>query len=248
MAVVVGAGSELNLTVVQNGDADVTTLLEIWVGAGATLRTFRVQDFRSGSVVSRIQAAVGANASYTHAECLFGGDYTASTVQAKLIGQEASHTVQTLVLGSEREKFDLLRQATVNAPGGSVCLQTANVLMHHSQLVDRGLITIPAGKAGSKARQQAETLLLSPHATYASQPELEVAESEVECGHASSVGSLDQEQLFYLMSRGLDEATANRQLVQGFLEPILRKMRQAGLHEMVNCLVAKRFGLELLDC
>jgi Fe-S cluster assembly protein SufD len=244
----VGAGSHLNLTLVQNGSADLVTLIEAWVEPGATLNMFRVQDLQGGTVVARVQTVVEAGGHYSHAECLFGGDYVSSLIQGDLVGAEASLATKAIVVGEGQERFDLAREAVVRAPGGRVDLQAASVLLGQSQVVDRSRITIPAGQAGSVAQQQADALLLSPQATYASQPELEVAEAEVECGHASAVGSLDPDKLFYLMSRGLTETAASRQLVQGFLDPTLQAMRRAGLREMVNCLVAKRFGLDRLDC
>ncbi|MBI4039296.1 SufD family Fe-S cluster assembly protein [Candidatus Daviesbacteria bacterium] len=90
------------------------------------------------------------------------------------------------------------------------------VLKDYSQINFDGLVKIDKGATGANAYMSAKFLLLSDQAKARAVPSLEIDENEVVCGHAAAVGKIDQEQLFYLMSRGLSRSLAVKQIVKGF--------------------------------
>lgn len=87
-----------------------------------------------------------------------------------------------------------------------------------------GVIRITKDGHGSDAFLEERALLLSPNALANTIPSLEIEANDVKCKHAATAGPVDQEQLFYLRSRGLDERTAETLIVRGFLEHVLRQL------------------------
>lgn len=96
------------------------------------------------------------------------------------------------------------------------------VLKDRSQIDFDGLVKIDKGAKGANAQMTARFLLLSDQAKARAVPSLEIDENEVVCGHAAAVGKIDQEQLFYLMSRGLTKHMAIKLIVEGFFTDMAR--------------------------
>jgi Fe-S cluster assembly protein SufD len=92
-----------------------------------------------------------------------------------------------------------------------------------------GMIRIEETGQKTEAFQTNRNLLLSDGATAQSVPNLEILANDVKCGHASSVGPLDDEQRYYLMSRGLDRRRADRLQVRGFFEEVLARIPQRSI-------------------
>ncbi|HZN59563.1 MAG TPA: SufD family Fe-S cluster assembly protein, partial [Planctomycetota bacterium] len=98
------------------------------------------------------------------------------------------------------------------------------VLKDRSRSAYTGLIRIEPGCPDSEAYQENRNLLLNDGARAESIPELEILTDEVKCTHGATMGTLDAQHLFYLMSRGIDRAEAIRLIVGGFIEPTLSRL------------------------
>lgn len=242
LLVVVEDGARATVVVRRQGYGRASSLIELALGQEAHLNLVKVQDLGKSDDYGRLQAELAEAAQLSVSECLFGGNYTASWADVVLNGPAAAFESRVVVVGTGQERFDLSRRVRHRQASTESRLESANVLLGSSQEIDRGRISVDRGAAGCLAEQKAATLLLGERADFASLPELEVDEDDVACSHASSVGTVDQERLFYLMSRGLDRPAAERRLAEGFVSPILAEMRQAGLDEMVSCLIAARFA------
>src|SRR3984957_15530686 len=94
---------------------------------------------------------------------------------------------------------------------------------HSSHSVYRGLIRVEKGASGTNAFQTNRNLVLGEGARADSVPTLEIEENDVRCSHASAVGPIDEEQRFYLESRGVPTAMADRLIVSGFLDDVLER-------------------------
>jgi len=88
----------------------------------------------------------------------------------------------------------------------------------------RGLLKIDDGATGSRSNVVCDALLLDPESRSDTYPYIEIDEKEVTVGHEASVSKIGEEQLFYLMSRGLDEDQANSMIVNGFIEPLAKEL------------------------
>lgn len=104
--------------------------------------------------------------------------------------------------------------------------------------VFNGKVVVHAGARGTDARQSSDNLLLADRAEVNTKPELEIYTDDVKCAHGATVGELDVEQLFYLRSRGLDEATARNLLIFAFANALLRRIETPELRERIVAAVA----------
>ena len=113
------------------------------------------------------------------------------------------------------------------------------VLKDKSQSAYTGLIRIDETAPQSEAYQENRNLVLNDGAKAESIPELEILTDEVKCSHGATVGTLDPQHLFYLMSSGLTRSEATRLIQRGFVEPTLSKLPD-GLQERLRSHVEER--------
>lgn len=103
-------------------------------------------------------------------------------------------------------------------------------ILQHGVILDRGTLTfngighIVRGAKGADAQQESRVLMLSDKARSDANPILLIDENEVTAGHAASIGQVDPEDMYYLMSRGLDRATAERLVIRGFLGAVITEI------------------------
>ncbi|MBV8233569.1 MAG: SufD family Fe-S cluster assembly protein, partial [Planctomycetaceae bacterium] len=88
----------------------------------------------------------------------------------------------------------------------------------------RGLLKVADGAKGSKSNVVCDALILDPQSRSDTYPSIEIDEDDVTIGHEASVSKIGEEQLFYLMSRGLSEAEASTMIVSGFIEPLVKEL------------------------
>jgi Fe-S cluster assembly protein SufD len=111
-----------------------------------------------------------------------------------------------------------------------------------SRAVFRGIIRVWPGAQQTDAYQTNRNLLLSPEARADSLPNLEIQADDVKCSHGATVGQLDQESLFYLMSRGLTRSQAERLVVLGFLGEVLSRLPLGGVTEKVTKVIERKLS------
>ena len=97
-------------------------------------------------------------------------------------------------------------------------------MRENASSVFNGIGHIKHGGTKSIANQESRVLMLSEHARGDANPILLIDEDDVEAGHAASVGRVDPEQLYYLMSRGISQKEAERLVIHGFLDPVVREL------------------------
>lgn len=119
-------------------------------------------------------------------------------------------------------------------------------ILQHGVILERGTLTfngighIIKGAKGADAQQESRVLMLSDKARSDANPILLIEENEVTAGHAASIGQVDPEDMYYLMSRGLDQATAERLVIRGFLGAVITEIPVSSVREdMIAVLDAK---------
>ena len=203
-------------------DALVVPISAYRVGENAVLRLVTYQRLapsawhiaRSTGVVARdgrlLQAVVG-----------LGGYYDRSRNDAVLAGSGSHNELRTTFLGSGRQVHDFRTHQLHLAAHSSSVLLSKGAVADESRSIYTGLIEIEHGARRTDARQTNHNLLLSPHAHADSVPNLDIRENDVRCAHASSVGPLDELQRWYLESRGVTPADAQRLMIRGFYNEML---------------------------
>ncbi len=218
-----------------------SSVTDIIVHPNAKATHISLQDFAENVTdLSLKRAIVKRNASMSWIECLFGGVFSQSIVTTELAEEGASVGAKTQFFGKGSQKFDLYQNVRHVASNTHSELRTRGALMDTAKTIYRGLVRVEKGTKGCVGHQKEDTLLLGERAEIDAVPSLEIESADVRCGHAATVGRLDKEKMFYLMSRGLDEVACRKLLVEGFFAPIVVEMRAAGLDDRVQCIIDER--------
>ena len=139
-------------------------------------------------------------------------------VAVHLTGRGAQATIVGLVIGRGDHKISVHTQQLHDAPETTSNLLVKAALMGGVQFTYDGVIRVARAAQKSDAYQKNENLLLSAHAHARSDPALEILANDVRCTHGSTTGKPNEDQLWYLASRGLSRSVAEQLLVEGFFE------------------------------
>lgn len=201
-------------------------VVEIFLKENAKLKYINLQNLSPLTYnFNYKKAKIERNAEFNFYDINFGSKLTYSDVIAILDGENSRFEHHGMFVGNEMQQFDLGVNAIHNAPYTYSNMLTKGALNNEAKAIYRGLIKISKDAHDSNGYQKEDTILLSDKAESDSIPKLEIENNEVKCTHGASVSQVDQEKLFYLMTRGLDEAQAKVELVKGFLESVLNQVK-----------------------
>jgi Fe-S cluster assembly protein SufD len=169
-----------------------------------------------------------------------GGGLVRSTLEARLDKPGASLDSYSLLVGHENRHVDCVNIVTHGAPD-TRSNQTARAIAGDaSRVIFNSKVIVDAGAVRAQSQQSCRGLLLSPTAEIDSRPQLEIHADEVKCAHGATTGRLDPDMLFYMLSRGLDRATAQSLLVYAFLADVLTGMSVASARTAIeNALISQ---------
>lgn len=172
-----------------------------------------------------------------------GSRLTKGRVEAILSGDGASVKLLGLYIADGKQHMDRYTLQDHRAASGTSDLLFKGVVTDEARSVYSGLIRVlPEGK-GTAAYQQNRNLLLSRKARADSIPNLEIGANDIiGCTHGATVGKVDEEQLFYLMCRGLTRVDATRLIVEGFVDPLVAAVPVAGLRDALRREISARVG------
>ncbi len=169
--------------------------------------------------VRRAKAARDARVDFTVGE--LGEGYTIGEFGSLLEGEGSASNGHAVALGTGRAHMDLTAKMVHVAKFSQSDTSARGVMQGRAEGIYRGVTHIQKGASGAVGEQSERLLMLSPKSRADAIPTLLIDENDVKCGHAASVGQISEEQLFYLMSRGISEVEAKRMIVWGFLDPVL---------------------------
>ncbi len=238
--VVAGAGSRVTLVQSLSSAAPASPALhcgivEVVAGDGAEVRFCSLQRWSAATdsfAVRRALVGRGARVEWVAGE--FGGRLARSEVQSLLYGDGGRSRATVAYFASGTQHLDVGAGAVHVAPGTESEIIARGALAGRSRAVYRGLGHILRGARGARMEQRQRALLLSPQARGDSIPSLLIEENDVQAGHAAAAGPLDDDQLFYLMSRGLPVAQARRLLVRGFFQPLVAGLDLPALRPLLD--------------
>jgi Fe-S cluster assembly protein SufD len=203
----------------------VIPVTEVAVGPAARVSSVVLQDLDAAAwQLAGQTSTVGVEASFTSAVAAFGGEYARLRTDCRLTGRGASGTLLAAYLGTSDQMLDFRTFQDHAAPDTTSELLFKGALGDSSRSVYTGLITVRPEGRGTNAFQTNRNLKLSEDAWAESVPNLEIENNDVHCSHASTVGPVDQEQRFYLESRGVPPQTAERLIVAGFFDEVLERL------------------------
>ena len=156
-------------------------------------------------------------------------------------GQGADLRLHSLSVSGKDQEFDQRTLQTHQAPNSRSDLLFKNALMAGGRTIFSGMIRVSPEAQYTDAYQTNRNLLLDPSAEANSLPGLEILANDVKCSHGATSGQIDDEQLFYMRSRGITEQLARQLLVFGFFEEIISKIHLPDLENKVLGWIEERF-------
>ena len=229
--VVLGAGARLDLVeshVVLGAGRPLTNLVNRFaVGAGAELNHDRLQiGALAGRSIGKNHYHVSADARLTQTVATLGGALVRNEIEALLDGSGIALGLNGFYLARERQHVDNTIQVEHAAPSSVSDQFYKGVLDGQARAVFAGRIVVRREAQKTNAYQNNGNLLLSSDAEVDTKPELEIFADDVKCSHGATAGELDERELFYLRSRGIDPATARSLLTYAFADEVLQRFRQ----------------------
>jgi Fe-S cluster assembly protein SufD len=227
---VVDAGEASEVTVVERFvSADVTALVvpvvELIARPGAHLRYLAVNELGRQVWMIGHQVARGERDSRSVLGTVaLGGDYARVRTDARLVGPGAEGEQVAAYFGEGDQMHDFRTLQDHAAPKTRSNLLFKGAVQGRSQSVYTGLIRVRKEARGTDAFQTNRNLKLSEHAWAESVPNLDIETNDVRCSHASAVGPIDDDQRFYLESRGVPPGLAERLIVLGFFADVFDRL------------------------
>ncbi len=214
---------ETHLTL--GGGHNLTNLVNRFVlGRGAELWHDRLQLGEvSGSLIGRTEYEISADAGLTQTLATLGGALVRNEIDALLDGSKIGVQLNGLYLTRDRQHIDNMIRVEHAKPDSLSDQFYKGVLDGRAQAAFAGKIVVQRPAQKTNAYQTNNNLLLSPDAEINTKPELEIFADDVKCSHGATAGELDERELFYLRSRGLDPATARSMLTFAFAGEVLER-------------------------
>lgn len=243
LVVRVGADAEVRICDVQlsSGPVLVAPVVELDVGPAGRLGYLNVQGLSAGAwQIGSHLARVERDATLTAASAGLGGAYARTRTDARLVGRGASGDLLSLYFGSGSQMLDFRTYQDHAAPDTTSNLLYKGAVGDSSRSVYSGLIRVRPDARGTNAFQTNRNLKLSEDAWAESVPNLEIENNEVRCSHASAVGPIDPDQVFYLESRGVPTAAAERLIVAGFFDEVIGALPVAPAVPAIRADIARK--------
>jgi len=159
-----------------------------------------------------------------------------------LIGDGSEANVATVALANNKQKQNITIRVENLAPYSNGNIINYGVVKDDAHLAFNGIGKIHKGMNGGDNQQESRVLNLSRTAEAIANPFLLIDEGDITAGHAASIGQIDEDQVYYLMSRGMSKAVAEKLIVSGFLVPFVKKIRSETLTEQLLNSIEKKLS------
>ena len=201
------------------------------------------QESRAAYHVATMQVHLGRSTTFVSHSASLGSRITRNNLNVTMAGEHAEATLNGLVLAGGEQHIDNhthLDHAAPNCPSHELYKY---VLADKSTGVFKGKILVQQAAQKTDAKQASKALLLSDDATINSQPALEIYADDVKCTHGSTTGPVDEEQVFYLRSRGVSLEASRHLLTYAFAADITRRIKVVPVRERLESYMAAQHGL-----
>lgn len=247
---VIEAGADSEITVIERfvsssaGPALTLPVVQIRTAPAARVRYLAVNDLSATAwSIGHQQSESDRDSTLLLSTVALGGDYARVRTEARSIGKGASTRQVALYFadGEQMHDFRVIQEHV--APYTTSDLLFKGAVQDHSASVYTGLISIGEEARGTVAYQTNRTLTLSDGAWAESVPNLDIRTNDVKCSHASTVGPIDEDQRFYLESRGVRPEVAERLVILGFFDEVLSQLPSPELAADLRTRVAAKLKI-----
>ena len=219
---------------------------EIIVKEGARLEHYRVQQESDKAFhTSLTSAELGRSSSYDTTSINLGGQLARHDISVVMDNEGAECWVDGLYLAGADQHTDTHSVIDHQQPHCKSHQLYKGILDGNARAVFNGKIFVRKGAQKTDALQTNKNLLLSPQARVDTKPQLEIYADDVKCAHGAAVGQIDQDELFYLLARGINPELARSLLTYGFAEEVIEKIKVDSIKSQLDEIVLRQLNTEL---
>lgn len=214
-----------------------------WLEEGAHVEFVSIQNLQEDvSSLHQHEFFLDAHATLEATYLPLGSGLSRTVQEVRFIGQGSSAKTNGLTFGHRRQTFDFHSYQHHVGEHTQSELFFRNVVTDHAKATFIGNVYIDKSARHTRAHQTNKNLLLSPTAEAITVPKLEIDTEEVVCGHGATVSSIDENEIFYLQSRGLSRASAQKMIIQGFYEDVIARIPSTDLQDKVRSVLDQRLA------
>ena len=222
------------------------TAVQIVVGDNASLTHYRVQkESAEGFHIGTTEVTLRRGSHYDATSINIGAALSRHDIEVKFTEEGSEAFVDGLYMLNGTQHADTHSIIDHTVPNCTSHQNYKGVLNDRSRAVFNGKVFVRENAHGTDAQQSNKNLLLSNDARVDTKPQLEIFNDDVKCSHGATVGQLEEEELFYLLTRGLPENLARNLLTYGFAEEIIRKIGIESIKYDLDEAVLNRLNVKL---
>ena len=231
--IISGKNSSSKVIVKHNANSNYfSSRVKVYANENSSINFVQIDNISESSVF------FGKTSSYTDkssnvriSSLSLGGKYIKSDFISNLIGEGSSSKINALYLSNSKQKHNIHAESKHFAKNTSSDIFTKGAINGKSKSLCTGNIFIGKNAFSSNGYETQNALLLSESAEADAIPNLEIHNNDVKCSHGSTIGQIDSDIIFYLMSRGLSKKAALALFVQGFFKPVIDSLEDSELEE-----------------
>jgi len=215
---------------------------DLIAGPGAKVTYVCAQNWADNVIALQINSTtVDHDASAMSLNLHLGGKYSRFESLSRLIGEGGRSDLLAVAVARHQQEFDARTLQDHISPHTASDLLYKNALDDRARSIFGGLIRVEPHAHFADAYQKVRNLLLSDDAEANSMPGLEILADNVRCTHGATSGQIEEDQLFYLRSRGIPTKVAQRLLVTGFLDEVIQRLDHPAIGEHLHGLIGQKF-------
>ena len=216
-------------------DSLVNNLLNVYIGDGAKLDYISIQEYNTKvNLVNRKCFNLKKNSVVNWHEIVFGGSTVRSNYKSQLMENGAEAYMNAIYFAKDNQQMEFNTAQIHNVGYTKSDLLFAGAVSDKAKTSYEGIIKVCKGAQKTDAYQKNKNLVLSKEAHADSEPLLEIEANDVRCTHGATVGPIDPDDLFYLMSRGIEKEIAKKLLIAGFFNDVLQKIPLDEIKEAIE--------------
>lgn len=228
------------------GEYLTDAVVEVFVGEGARLTHYKVQDEGARAFhVASTRAELARHASYDLTTVTLGARLSRHDIEVGLESEGSECRVDGLYIVGTGQHTDTHSLIDHRKPYCASRQNYKGILDGKSRAVFNGRVFVHEGAHQTDAEQSNKNLLLSSEARVDTKPQLEIFNDDVKCSHGATVGQLEEEELFYLLSRGIHADLARNLLTYGFAEEIVEKIKFGSIRAQLDAAILNRLHAHL---
>ena len=216
----------------------INNLFNFNLGKNAILKNYKI-DKKSNTNIKYDYSSITQKENSISETFIFssGSDYIKNEVSCNLEGQYSSAFINGIHLLSKNKHHEIRTNTNHLYENTKSYQLIKSVIDDSSKSVYQGKIYVDSKAQKTDGYQLSKAVLLNEQAEFNAKPELEIYADDVKCSHGSASGSLDEDSIFYLMSRGLDKKTAKELLINGFLLDVVEKITDEEIKKLLKNMI-----------